>query len=105
MIAALVLHQMRVYFTGAYRRPRELNWMVGMSILVVTLLTGFTGYSLVYEQLSYWGATVGANIADSVPLIGSSAKVLLLGGEVYNQHTISRFFVLHGAVLPAALIA
>jgi quinol-cytochrome oxidoreductase complex cytochrome b subunit len=105
MIAALVLHQMRVYFTGAYRRPRELNWMVGMSILVVTLLTGFTGYSLVYEQLSYWGATVGANIADSVPLIGGSAKVLLLGGEVYNQHTISRFFVLHGAVLPAALIA
>jgi quinol-cytochrome oxidoreductase complex cytochrome b subunit len=105
MIAALVLHQMRVYFTGAYRRPRELNWMVGMSILVVTLLTGFTGYSLVYEQLSYWGATVGANIADSIPLIGGSAKVLLLGGEVYNQHTISRFFVLHGAVLPAALIA
>ena len=52
---------MRVYFTGAYRKPREINWMVGMMLLLATLGTGFTGYSLVYEQLSYWGATVGAN--------------------------------------------
>jgi hypothetical protein len=56
---------------GAYRKPREINWMVGMWLLVCTLVTGFTGYSLVYEQLSYWGATVGANIADSVPLVGA----------------------------------
>jgi hypothetical protein len=65
MIAAVVLHQMRVFFTGAYRRPRELNWMVGMTLLVCTLMLGFTGYSLVFEQLSYWGATVGANISDT----------------------------------------
>ncbi|MGE0363708.1 MAG: cytochrome bc complex cytochrome b subunit, partial [Vicinamibacterales bacterium] len=68
MIAAVVLHQMRVFFTGAYRRPRELNWMIGMTLLVCTLLIGFTGYSLVFEQLSYWGATVGANISDTVPV-------------------------------------
>src|SRR5262245_46149841 len=103
MIASVVLHQMRVYFTGAYRRPRELNWIVGMGLLVLTLLTGFTGYSLVYEQLSYWGATVGANIADSVPVLGPLAKELLLSGEVYNERTLSRFFLLHAAVLPVAM--
>ena len=74
MIAAVILHQMRVYFTGAYRKPREINWMVGMCLLLATLMTGFTGYSLVYEQLSYWGATVGANIADTVPVVGPAGQ-------------------------------
>jgi quinol-cytochrome oxidoreductase complex cytochrome b subunit len=104
MIAAVVLHQMRVYFTGAYRAPREVNWIIGMGLLVCTLVVGFTGYSLVYEQLSYWGATVGANIADRVPLVGGLAKELLLGGEVYNERTLSRFFLLHAAVLPVAML-
>ncbi len=105
MIAALVLHQVRVFFTGAYRKPREINWMVGMLLLLCTLMTGFTGYSLVYEQLSYWGATVGANIAESVPLVGGFLKSMLLGGDGYNSRTLSRFFVLHGAVLPVLMIA
>ncbi|MDP2054505.1 MAG: cytochrome bc complex cytochrome b subunit [Acidobacteriota bacterium] len=104
MIAAVVLHQMRVFFTGAYRRPRELNWMVGMALLVCTLMLGFTGYSLVFEQLSYWGATVAANISDTVPVVGPLMKQALLGGEVYNDRTLSRFFILHGAVLPVLLI-
>jgi quinol-cytochrome oxidoreductase complex cytochrome b subunit len=104
MIAAVVLHQMRVYFTGAYRKPRELNWMVGMCLLLCTLLTGFTGYSLVYEQLSYWGATVAANITDTVPIVGGFLKKLLIAGESYNDRTLSRFFILHGAVLPVAMI-
>ncbi len=105
MIAALVLHQMRVFFTGAYRKPRDINWMVGMSLLVCTLLTGFTGYSLVYEQLSFWGATVGANIMDNVPWLGIYLKRMLLAGDSYNEHTVTRFFVLHAAVLPAAIVA
>jgi len=104
MVAAVILHQMRVYFTGAYRRPRELNWMIGMCLLCCTLVGGFTGYSLVYEQLSYWGATVGANIADQVPLIGHPMKLLLLGGDGYGEHTLPRFFVLHAAVIPALMI-
>ena len=104
MIAAVILHQMRVYFTGAYRKPREINWMVGMWLLGCTLLLGFTGYSLVYEQLSYWGASVGAIILDTVPVIGTFCKKLLLGGEVYNQHTLSRFFILHAAVLPVTMV-
>jgi quinol-cytochrome oxidoreductase complex cytochrome b subunit len=104
MIAAVVLHQMRVFFTGAYRRPRELNWMVGMCLLLLTLLTGFTGYSLAFEQLSYWGATVAANINEAIPVIGDPLKRMLLAGDVYNERTLSRFFVLHAAVLPVAMV-
>ncbi len=104
MIVAVILHQMRVFFTGAYRKPREINWMVGMFLLICTLMTGFTGYSLVYEQLSYWGATVGANISDTVPLIGGFLKNMMLGGEVYNERTLSRFFILHAAVLPVTMV-
>ena len=104
MIATVILHQMRVFFTGAYRRPREVNWMIGMGLLLCTLGLGFTGYSLVYEQLSYWGATVGANITDNVPLIGGTIKRLMLGGEVYNEHTLPRFFIVHAAILPVTLI-
>jgi quinol-cytochrome oxidoreductase complex cytochrome b subunit len=67
-------------------------------------MLGFTGYSLVFEQLSYWGATVGANISDIVPVVGPVMKQALLGGEIYNDRTLSRFFILHGAVLPVLLI-
>ncbi len=104
MIAAVILHQMRVYFTGAYRKPREINWMVGMMLLICTLMIGFTGYSLVFEQLSYWGATVGANISDVVPVVGIYMKKMMLAGEVYNEQTLPRFFILHAAVLPVTLV-
>ena len=105
MIAAVILHQMRVYFTGAYRRPREINWIIGMCLLLCSLGVGFTGYSLVFEQLSYWGATVGANISDTVPLVGGFFKHLLLAGDQYNERTLSRFFILHAAVLPTIMVA
>ncbi|MCA9149901.1 MAG: cytochrome bc complex cytochrome b subunit [Planctomycetales bacterium] len=104
MIAAVILHQMRVYFTAAYRRPREINWVIGMTLLMCTLLTGFTGYSLVFEQLSFWGATVAANISDAVPFVGGLAKRLLLAGESYNSRTLPRFFILHAAVLPTTIV-
>ena len=104
MIAAVVLHQMRVYFTAAYRRPRELNWVIGMCLLLVSLGLGFTGYSLVFEQLSYWGATVGGNIMDTVPLVGGFFKKLLLAGDDYNEQTLPRFYILHAAILPGTLV-
>jgi len=81
MVASVILHQMRVFFTGAYRAPREVNWVVGMLLLFCTLGLGFTGYSLVFEQLSYWGATVAGNLLDVVPLVGGVMKQMLLGGE------------------------
>jgi quinol-cytochrome oxidoreductase complex cytochrome b subunit len=104
MIAAVILHQMRVFFTGAYRRPRELSWVIGMFLLLCTLLLGFTGYSLVFEQLSYWGATVGGNITENVPLVGPFLKRLMLGGDAYNPNTLSRFFIVHAALLPVTLV-
>jgi cytochrome b6 len=104
MIAAVILHQLRVFFTAAYRRPRELNWVIGMCLLMCSLLMGFTGYSLVFEQLSFWGATVAANISDAVPVIGGFAKQMLLGGDNYNERTLSRFYILHAAILPGTMM-
>ena len=104
MIATVILHQMRVYFTAAYRAPRELNWVVGMLLLLCTLGLGFTGYSLVFEQLSYWGATVGANIADTVPWVGGFFKRLMLGGDEYSVRTLPRLYVTHVVILPAAMV-
>ena len=104
MIVAVILHVMRVFFTGAYRKPRELNWMIGSVILFVVLFFGFTGYSLVYEQLSYWGATVAGNLTSSVPLIGPYLAEFLQGGPTISDNTLTRYFIFHIGVLPTALI-
>jgi quinol-cytochrome oxidoreductase complex cytochrome b subunit len=104
MIAAVILHQTRVYFTAAYRKPRELNWVIGMGLLLTTLMLGFTGYSLAFEQLSYWGATVASNITDQVPVVGPVLKRFILAGQTYNERTLPRFYIVHAAVLPATMI-
>lgn len=103
MIAAVILHVLRVFFTGAYRKPRELNWIVGSLILFTVLFFGFTGYSLVYEQLSYWGATVAGNLTESVPLIGPVLAGFLRGGTTINDNTLTRYFILHIGVLPTII--
>jgi quinol-cytochrome oxidoreductase complex cytochrome b subunit len=104
MIAAVILHQMRIFFTGSYRKPREINWIFGMFLLLCTLMLGFTGYSLVFEQLSLWGATVAANITENVPIIGGFLKQMLLGGDGYNERTLSRLFIVHAAILPVSMV-
>ncbi len=104
MVVAVILHAMRVFFTGAYRAPRELNWVVGSLILIVTLVMGFTGYSLIYEQLSYWGATVAGNLTEAAPLVGPLLAGLLRGGDAVSGNTLTRFHVLHIGVLPTILI-
>ncbi len=104
MIVTLLLHMMRVFFTGAYRRPRELNWMVGCGLLLTTLGMGFTGYSLVWEQLSYWGATVAANILAAVPFVGDRLADFLRGGPTVGQSMLTRLFVFHIGALPTVLV-
>jgi quinol-cytochrome oxidoreductase complex cytochrome b subunit len=101
MIVAVFLHMMRVYFTGAYRHPRQLNWCFGFLLLGTTLTFGFTGYSLVYEQLSFWGATVACNLAEAVPVIGGYLGNFMRGGPEVGANTLTRFFMFHIAFLPA----
>jgi quinol-cytochrome oxidoreductase complex cytochrome b subunit len=95
---------MRVFFTGAYRNPRELTWVVGCALFFVTLVGGVSGYSLVYEQLSYWGATVTANLANAAPLVGPPVARFIRGGEEVTSATLTRFFVVHVAIVPAAIV-
>lgn len=103
MVIALVLHMVRVFFTRGYRRPRELNWMLGMLLLVLTLGLSFTGYSLVYNQLSYWAATVGTSMIKEVPLVGGPVLHLLRGGSEVSGNTVTRFYNLHIGFLPTLL--
>ena len=104
MIMAILLHMMRVYFTGTYRPPRELNWMIGCILLLLALGAGFTGYSLVWEQLSYWGATVVGNLLEAVPLIGDQLASFLRGGDIVGQSMLTRLYVLHIGAIPTLMI-
>lgn len=103
MILALLLHMIRVVVTRAYRKPRELNWMIGVGLLFTTLGFAFTGYSLVYDQLSYWATTVGSNVLGQTPLIGKSLLYLVRGGADVNPNTLSRFYNFHIGVLPTIM--
>ena len=104
MVISVFLHMLRVFFKGAYRPPREFNWIVGVVLLIITLLLSYTGYLLPYDQLSYWAVTVGVNIARYVPLIGEKLSFLLLGGNNIGEYTLVRFYVLHCVILPAFMV-
>ena len=103
-IAALVLHLSRVFFTGAFRRPRELNWMVGVTLLLLSIANGFFGYSLLDDLLSGTGVRVGYSIALSIPVVGTWTAFLFFGGEFPATEFITRFFVLHVLLLPALIV-
>jgi len=94
----------RVFYTAAYKTPREFNWVLGVFLFVMTLAFSYTGYLLPWDQLAYWGVTVGTNIAGSVPLIGKTIKFLLLGGNITGQNALLRFYVLHCFVLPMIVV-
>lgn len=100
MMAAVILHMTRTYFMASFKRPRELTWIIGVVIFVVTMLFGFTGYLLPWNQLSYWATTVGTEVVGAVPWVGLELKQALLGGPAVGQETLSRFFVMHVAILP-----
>jgi quinol-cytochrome oxidoreductase complex cytochrome b subunit len=95
----------KVFYRRAYRSPRELNWVVGVGLLSLTVLLSYTGYLLPWDQLSYWGTTVGANIMSSIPLVGDRLRFTLLGGHTVNANALLRFYVLHTMILPLTAIA
>jgi quinol-cytochrome oxidoreductase complex cytochrome b subunit len=100
MVITVFLHMLRVFYKGAYRLPREFNWVIGVFLFLLTLLLSYTGYLLPYDQLSYWAVTVGANIVKYVPVVGKSIRFLLLGGNEIGEYTLVRFYVLHCVILP-----
>ncbi|MBN2705592.1 MAG: cytochrome b N-terminal domain-containing protein [Deltaproteobacteria bacterium] len=103
MVVTVSLHAIRVFATGAYRHPRELCWITGALLLLLTFGVAFTGYSLVYTQMSYWAMTIGTGIAAKTPLIGPFLARFLLGGEAIGEATLNRFFILHAALLPTVI--
>src|SRR6202051_4764459 len=105
MIAIVLIHMVQVILFGAYKYPRELTWIVGVFLLLVTLGMAFTGQVLRFDQDAYWGLGLGASIASRVPLIGPSIVNLMLGGSIIAGATLSRFFALHVFVVPGLLIA
>jgi quinol-cytochrome oxidoreductase complex cytochrome b subunit len=103
MVLTCVLHMARVFYTGAYKPPREFNWVVGVALLILTLGASFTGYLLPWDQLAYWAITVGTSIASYAPGMGEIAKKILLGGPEVGQESLTRFYGLHIMVIPALL--
>ncbi|MBV8352936.1 MAG: cytochrome b N-terminal domain-containing protein [Verrucomicrobia bacterium] len=101
MVIFVLLHMCRVFYTGAYKRPREFNWVLGVGLFLLTLGLSFTGYLLPWDQLAYWAITVGTNIAAYAPYIGPELKYVMLGGNAVGQEALIRFYALHVIVLPA----
>jgi len=117
MVVAVILHMARVFFTAAYRQPREFNWLIGMVLLVTTLGLSFTGYLLPWDQLAYWAITIGANIAQSPREVtdalgitqyfdpGGLQKLIILGSDEVGEEALIRFYLLHVMLLPLVLVA
>lgn len=101
MVAAVFLHMMRVYFVGAYRNPRELNWLLGVMLLGVTIGFGYTGYLLPWDSLAFAAGTIGLEMITSVPLLGGPLAQLVFGGTHLSGATVLRMYWLHVFILPA----
>src|SRR6201982_1388652 len=105
MVAIVLIHMVQVFLFGAYKFPRELTWIIGVFLLLMTLGMAFSGQVLRFDQDAYWGLGIGASIASRVPLAGPTIVKLMLGGPIIAGATLSRFFALHVFVIPGMLIA
>lgn len=103
MVVLVVVHMLRVFVTASFKYPRELTWLIGVGLLLLTLGMGFTGYLLPWDQKSYWATTVGTQIAGTVPVIGDFILKALRGGSDLSALTLQRFFSAHIWMLPAGL--
>jgi ubiquinol-cytochrome c reductase cytochrome b subunit len=104
MIAIVLIHMVQVFLFGAFKFPRELTWMMGVGLLLLTLGMAFTGQVMRFDQDAYWGLGIGASIASRAPLIGAPLVHLILGGPILGAPTLSRFFALHVFVIPGLLL-
>jgi len=100
MVLMVLLHMMRVFYTGAYKPPREFNWVVGVILLVLTLLLSFTGYLLPWDELAFWAITVGTDMVGSAPILGEPNRFVLIGGYEVGANALIRFYTLHVIGLP-----
>jgi quinol-cytochrome oxidoreductase complex cytochrome b subunit len=100
MVVMVVLHMLRVFITGAYRTPRELNWVAGVLLFLLTLGFGFTGYLLPWDQKAYWATVVGTNMLGSVPFMGPWLAAVVQGGTEVSGQTLLRFYSIHVLWLP-----
>ena len=100
LIIVVVLHMLRVFYTGAYKAPRRLNWVIGVILLLMTGLMAFTGYLLPWDQQAFWAVQIGSEVVRSGPIFGEHVQRILFGGPDIGQATLLRFYVLHVAVLP-----
>lgn len=104
MVVFVILHMIRVYVTASYKPPRELNWVVGVFLLLLTMAFSLTGYLLPWDQKAYWGSTVTISLIEKVPFVGETMAYLIMGGEKLGQATLTRFFSAHIMILPALLV-
>ena len=100
MVFFVFLHMMRVFYHGAYKPPREFNWVVGVVLLFMTIMLSFSGYLLPWDQIAYWAITIGTNFGSYFPIVNTPTKLMLLGGLEVGQNTLLRFYVLHVIFLP-----
>lgn len=111
MVLSVILHMVRVFYTGAYKKPREFNWCIGVLLLALTLFLSFTGYLLPWDQLAFWAVTIGANMAKATPFFGAEGPFSILGesrdvsfylrgGTTIGSNTLLRFYVLHCVFVP-----
>jgi quinol-cytochrome oxidoreductase complex cytochrome b subunit len=100
MVLTVFMHMMRVFYTGAYKPPREFNWIVGVVLLVLTLLLSFTGYLLPWDELAFWAITVGTNMIGSAPILGEPNRFVMIGGFDVGAAALIRFYTLHVIGLP-----
>ena len=105
MVILVFLHMARTFFFGAYKYPRELNWIIGVVLLILTMTMSFTGYLLPFDQRSYWATVVGVNINGTGPLVGPFLSDFLRGGAEFGSTTLSRFYAIHMLLVPGAIAA
>lgn len=105
MLITIMIHMTKIYVSGIYKAPRELNWVVGVTLLLLTMGLSFTGYLLPWTQLAYWATVVGTETPAAIPYVGELMRFAMRGGQEIGQVTLTRFFAIHVWVLPFVTVA